>query len=118
MSWPRPRAPDRAEATARGFTFRPRSTGSSLVAMEAPAGLLAQVARRDELLEDLRRSKLLLPQALVQDAHDPEHDVQADEIRESQRSHRMVESDAGSGVDVLRRTQALLVGPHRLGEQR
>ena len=92
--------------------FRPR------IGVEALAGLLAELARRDEVHEDLRRPEVVATEPVVEHAHDPEADVEADEVGQLERSHRMVEADPRAGVDVVGRAQALLVGAHRLAQER
>ena len=47
-----------------------------------------------------------------------EADVEADEVGQLERAHRVVQPDPRAGVDVLGRPDALLEGPHRLGEER
>ena len=54
----------------------------------------------------------------MEHAHDPEADVEPDEVGQLERAHRVVEADPRARVDVLGRAEALLVGPHRLGEER
>ena len=46
------------------------------------------------------------------------HDVEADEVGELERPHRVVEADPRAGIDVLGRADPLLERPHRLGEER
>ena len=48
----------------------------------------------------------------------PRHDVEADEVGELERTHRVVEADPGAGVDVLGGPDTLLEGAHRLGQER
>ena len=48
----------------------------------------------------------------------PRHDIEADEVGELERAHRVVEPDPRPGVDVLGRPDAFLEGAHRLGEER
>ncbi len=88
------------------------------VDVEPAARLLAQVALRDQPLQDRRRRELRLPEPLVEHAHDAEADVEADEVGQLEGAHRVVEADPGARVDVLRRAQALLAGAHRLGQER
>ena len=61
--------------------------------------------------EDPRRAHVLLAEAVLEDAHDPEHDVEADEVRQLERAHRVVEPDPRAGVDVLGRADPLLRTP-------
>ena len=69
-------------------------------------------------MQDARRPHVLLAEAVVEHAHDPEADVEADEVGELERAHRVVQADPRAGVDVLGRAEALLEGAHRLGEER
>src|SRR5438034_6636530 len=120
-------SPPSATPSARCWRLRPadappRRRGqrglAARVGVEAAPGLLAEAAGLDELDEDRRRRELVLPEPLVKHAHDPEADVEADEVGQLERTHRMVESDPGARVDVVGRPEALLVGPHRLAEER
>ena len=61
---------------------------------------------------------MLAAEAVVEDAHDAETDIETDEVGELERAHRVVEPDPRPGVDVVGRAEALLVGAHRLGEER
>ena len=86
--------------------------------METATRLLAQKSGGDEIRQHLRRLELLVPESLVENDHDPETDVEADEVGELERTHRVVEADLRSSVDVLGRADALGEGPHRLGQER
>ena len=88
------------------------------VGVEAAARLLAEMSGRDEVPSTLGGAEVLLAEALVEDLHDPEADVEADEVGELERAHRVVQADLRAGVDVVGRAEALLVGPHRLREER
>ena len=57
-------------------------------------------------------------QAVLEHAHDWMHDVQSDEVGQLERPHRVVQADSRAGIDVLGGADALLEGPHRLGEER
>ena len=48
----------------------------------------------------------------------PEAHVEADEVGELERAHRVVQADAGARIDVLGAADALLERPHRLDEER
>ena len=48
----------------------------------------------------------------------PEADIEADEVGQLERSHRMVQAAPRAGVDVLGRAEPLLEGAHRLGQER
>ena len=82
------------------------------------ARLLPEVALLDEVHEHLRRRELRLPEAVLEHPHDAEADVEADEVGELERPHRVVEADLAPRVDVLGGAEALLVGVHRLREER
>ena len=58
------------------------------------------------------------PEPVLEHPHDAEADVEADEVGQLERPHRVVEPDPRTGVDVLGRPDALLERPHRLGEER
>ena len=53
----------------------------------------------------------------MEDLQDPEADVEADEVGQLERPHRMVETDPGPRVDVLGAADALFECPHRLGQE-
>ncbi len=101
-------------------TVRPRHAGrdhprragcegsAARVGVEAAPGLLAEMAGLHEIDEDLWRPQVLEAQAVLDHAHDPETDVEADEVGELERAHRMVEPDPRAGIDVLGRAEALL----------
>ena len=76
--------------------------------METATRFLAEMTRLDQIRQHLRRPELLLPESLVENDHDPETDVEADEVRELERAHRMVQPDARPGIDVLGCPDALL----------
>ena len=48
----------------------------------------------------------------------PRHDVEADEVGQLERTHRVVQADPRTGIDVLGRPDALLERAHRLGQER
>jgi hypothetical protein len=83
-----------------------------------PPGLLAEVPRRHQLLEHARRPELLAAEPVVEHLQDPEADVEPDEVGQLERTHRVVEAHLRARVDVVGRAEALLVGPHRLGQER
>src|SRR6266404_5907756 len=78
---------------------RPAST--SWIDVKPASGFLAQVTRLDQVRQDLGRFEPFLAEALVQNDHDPVADVEADEIGERERAHRVVEANLRSRVDVL-----------------
>ena len=80
------------------------------VGVEALPGLLAEMPGVDQLDEHARRAQVLQAQAVLEDAHDPEAHVEADEVGQLERAHRVVEPDPRPGVDVLGGPDALLVG--------
>ena len=87
--------------------------------MEAAAGLLAEVAGGDQLLEHRAAAgSARAPKPSCEHSHDAEADVEADEVGQLERTHRVVEADPRAGVDVVGRPGALLVGAHRLAEER
>ena len=53
----------------------------------------------------------------MQDVHHAEHHVEADEVGQRQRAHRVVEANARAGVDVVGRPDTFLEGANRLGQE-
>ena len=105
------RRPDGPELDAGGsahaarIRWKPRPT-SGRGARPRPAG-----AGR-------RRREARVVEALVEHLHDVQADVEADEVGQLERAHRVVQADPGAGVDVLGRAQPFLVGAHRLAQER
>src|SRR2546422_2693784 len=81
--------------------------------VEAFARLLSQLPLRHFVAQDLRGLELRLPERLVEVLGDREPDVEADEIRELERTHRMVVSQLHRLVDVFRGGDPALEHPHR-----
>src|SRR3989442_13816380 len=79
---PSPKSPHRLR---RGSG--PAST--SWIDVKAASGFLAQVTRRDQIRQDLRRFEPFLAEAPVQNDHDPLADVEADGIGKLERAHRV-----------------------------
>src|SRR5882762_1385676 len=79
-----------------------------VVLVEAAADLLAEPARGDVLAEQRARPVLVVAELAVEDLGDREARIEADQIGELERAHRMVEAELHAGVDVARGAQALV----------
>src|SRR5512143_1467472 len=75
--------------------------GSGLVGVEAPASLLAEVTRFDVLAQQRAGTVLGIAEVLLEDAQDLEAGVEADQVREGQRAHRMLRAEGHDRVDVF-----------------
>src|SRR5438067_9639567 len=87
--------------------LRPRN-GLSGVFVEAAAGLPAKTPGLDVLPEERRRRVPIVTEALLQDLHDGDARVEADQVGECERAHRMRETEPRDRVDRLRLGNALL----------
>ena len=101
-----------------GWTSRPeRNRGgaptSSPVVVEAGAGLPAEPAGRDHPPQSRRRRVRRLPELLEEHLRDLQDGVEADQIREAERAHRMVQAERDGGVDVLTGGEARVEQPDR-----
>ena len=74
-----------------------------LVGVEAAAGLAAEQAGGDHLLEDRRRRVQPVAALLVHRVEDLVRRVEADQVEQRQRAHRVAAAEAHRGVDVLAR---------------
>ena len=87
-----------------------------LVGVEAAAGLAAEHARGDHLLEDRRRRVQPVAALAVHRLEDLVRRVEADQVEQRQRAHRVAAAEAHRGVDVLARGVAALVHRDRVVE--
>ena len=85
-------------------------------AVEALACLFAEPAGAHHLAQDRGRPELLADLA-VQVLEDGEAHVEADEVRELERPHRVAVAELHRAVDVRRRGDACLEHPHRFGAE-
>src|SRR5579859_2393565 len=97
------------------FDMRPRSSEAifqllSLVVVnvKTSAGLLSVPARGHEVAKKDGRPVLVVAEVAVQNLGDREHGVEADEIRELERAHGVVQAEASPLVDVLGRGEPFL----------
>src|SRR6478609_2242059 len=103
----------RLRATTRATLIRtPRSCGERSacavrVVVEPSAGLLPEMTGRDEVAQDLGRSEARA-ELLLQVLGDREAHVEADEVAETQRPHRMSVAELHRPVDVGGRGHSLL----------
>ena len=79
-----------------------RAVGS-FVGVEAATGLAAEEAGGDQLLEDRRRRVEPVAALLVHRVEDLVRRVEADQVEQRQRAHRVAAAEAHRGVDVLAR---------------
>src|SRR5947208_1091597 len=89
-----------------------------VVLVEPAADLLAEPAGGDVLPEQRARPVLVVAELAVEDLGDREAGVEADQIGELERAHRVVEAELDAGVDVDRRAEALVEAVAGLVEQR
>ena len=75
----------------------------ALVGVEAAAGLAAEQAGGDHLLEDRRRRVQPVAALLVHRVEDLVRRVEADQVEQRQRAHRVAAAEPHGGVDVLAR---------------
>src|SRR3546814_2707143 len=73
----------------------------------ATSGLFADPARIDILDEQRRGAEFGVAGAAVEHANDFETGVEPDEVGERDRTHRMVEAQTATRVDILHRCDAL-----------
>ena len=88
----------------------------ALVAVEAAAGLAPEHAGGDHLLEDRRRGVQAVAALAVHRLEDLVGGVEADQVEQRQRTHRVAAAVAHRGVDVLARGVAVLVHRHGVVE--
>src|SRR6185437_13136728 len=118
----RRRVPGSAQAPGRsgggggggGPRSEERGRTSGAPAVEPLSRLLSQLPLRHFVAQDLRGLELRLPERLMEVFGDREPDVEADEIRQLERAHRMVVSQLHRLVDVFGGRDPALEHPHRL----
>ncbi len=71
------------------------------VVVKAALGLAAEPAGVDVFHQQRAGAVLRIRQTVVQDLHDPETRVEADEVGKLQWAHRMVGAEPHGGVDRL-----------------
>ena len=87
-----------------------------LVGVEAAAGLAAEQAGGDVLLEQRRRRVQPVAALLVHRVEDLVRRVEADQVEQRERAHRVAAAEAHRGVDVLAGGVAALVHRDRVVE--
>ena len=87
-----------------------------LVGVEAAAGLAAEEAGGHELLEDRCGRVQVVARLVVHRVEDLVRRVQADQVEQRQRAHRVAAAEPHRRVDVLARRVAALVHRHRVVE--
>jgi hypothetical protein len=99
--------------TGRGDDLRRVGAG---VGVEAAAGLAAEQTGGDVLLEDRRGGVSVVARLRVHRLEDLVGRVQADEVEQGQRTHRVAGAEAHRGIDVLARGVPALIHPHGVVE--
>src|SRR4051794_20886145 len=87
------------------------------VVVEPARGLPPVVPRGNHLAERGRRREPLLAVLVEHDVADGLEGVEANEVAQRQRSHRVVGASLHRGVDLLDRPDALLVGAHPVEQE-
>src|SRR4051812_26732265 len=88
------------------------------VVVEPAPRLAPVVARRHHLPQRGRRREALLPVLVEHDVADRLEGVEAHEVTQRERAHRVVGPRFHGSVDLLDRAHALLVGPDSVEEER
>src|SRR5262249_47286957 len=97
-----------AECGAISFWAKSRASSTiscvmtSLVLIESLATLSSQLPRRDHLPQERARPVLVVTQPAVQHLEDRDAYVEPDQVRQGQRSERMVHPQLHDGVDRFR----------------
>src|SRR3954463_4519212 len=84
-------------------TARTLLGGVDRVLEKTTTGLAAELPGGNHAAEERARAVFRIPETVMEDVHDRKAHVQADEVRERQRSHRMVHAELHHRVDRLRR---------------
>src|SRR5215831_664106 len=79
-----------------------------VVLVEPAPDLLAEPAGGDVLAEQRARAILVVAELAVQHLGDREAGIEADEIGELERPHRVVQAELHAGIDVARGAEALV----------
>src|SRR5262245_33345955 len=79
-----------------------------IVLVETAHHLLAEPARRDVLAQQRARPVLVVTELAMQHLGDREAGVEADQIGELERPHRMIEAELDTGIDIARGAQAFI----------
>src|SRR6478672_12969352 len=91
-----------------GLAIRTRIGWVSAVDIKSLARLSAQLTGRDHTLEEDCRPVFILAEIAMQYLDDVQHDVQADQVGERQRPHRMIRAELERLIDRLGRCHAAL----------
>ncbi len=75
------------------------------------------MAGLDEVDEHPGWLELFALEPVVKDAHHVQAHVQADEVGQLERPHRVVQPDPGSDIDVVGGPESVGGGAHRLGQE-
>ena len=95
-----------------------RDGGLAAIVVEAALDLAAEPAGLDVLHQQRAGAVLAVGQALVEHLHDRQAGVEADEVGELQRPHRVVGAELHRVVDALDRADALVERVDRLVDHR
>ena len=88
------------------------------VIVEASAALSSKQAAADHLLQQRVRTILVVQSLGVEDVHDLKADIQADQIAQSQRAHRMVRTEVHRLVNIFHGGKTLSVDGDTLVDHR
>src|SRR3989475_10474053 len=115
-STPRPAWRPSSTATTSPGIPGPLPSGAPVV--KPLATLLAQLPPGDLVAQDLRGLESAILQRLEQIVRDGEADIQADQVGEFERTHRVVVAELHRLVDVFGGRDAFLQHPHRFETER
>src|SRR5688500_5756308 len=97
----------RNELSATGFEYAVRSTPFALIRIKPPPRLPPQPPRRDVPLAQRSRTVLRIAEPWLEDVHDRDTGVEADQIGKRQRTHRVIHPEFHHRVDRFRSANTL-----------
>src|SRR5439155_1197161 len=106
---PAPRGVDKASVR------QPAAVGS--ITVEAASALSPEMTRVNQLPQQRRSRETRVVEPVIEHTADVEVGIEADEVRQLEGSHRMVQAQLGPPVDVLARSQSLHQCPDRLVDE-
>src|SRR5512132_2130231 len=89
-----------------------------VVLVEAAQRLATEPARSDVLAQQRTRPVLVVAELAMQHLGDRQARIEADQIGQLERTHRVIEAELDAGVDVRRGAEALVEAIASLVEQR
>src|SRR6476469_3925179 len=99
-------------------TFSYDGIAGSSVFVETAPRFAAEPAGRDILAEQRRRPILVVAELGVQHFRDRQARIEPDQIRQFERTHRVIQSELHALIDVLDRSERLLQREARLVQER